>query len=127
MCWTPENSNVVHGRVAKRLVDCLRRNEGLYVKFGQAMSTMDIVLPEEYKAELRTLHDQAATFDFPQVRKVVESELGRSLEDVFSHFEEQPIASASLSTLTRAISGQGAIPSWLLLRHCPSSPRHPAW
>lgn len=27
----------------------------------------DIILPEEYKAELRTLHDQAATFDFPEV------------------------------------------------------------
>ncbi len=41
VCWTPETSDVVHGRVAKRVVDCLRRNEGLYVKFGQAMSTMD--------------------------------------------------------------------------------------
>jgi hypothetical protein len=41
VCWTPETSDLVHGRVAKRLVDCLRRNEGLYVKFGQAMSTMD--------------------------------------------------------------------------------------
>lgn len=106
--------------MAKRLVDCLRRNEGLYVKFGQAMSTMeahleeswqahlasssgkffqdfsskpeshigyyarrtparccalslakDIVLPEEYKTELRSLHDQAATFDFPQAQSVV--------------------------------------------------------
>lgn len=27
----------------------------------------DIILPEEYKSELRTLHDQAATFDFPEV------------------------------------------------------------
>ncbi len=26
-----------------------------------------MILPEEYKAELRTLHDQAATFDFPEV------------------------------------------------------------
>lgn len=41
VCWTPETSDVVHGRVAKRVVDCLRRNEGLYVKFGQAMSTME--------------------------------------------------------------------------------------
>lgn len=44
VCWTPETSDLVHGRVAKRLVDCLRRNEGLYVKFGQAMSTMDTLL-----------------------------------------------------------------------------------
>eukprot|EP00435_Cladocopium_sp_Y103_P048611 s643_g14.t1 len=73
VCWTPETSDLVHGRVAKRLVDCLRRNEGLYVKFGQAMSTMDIVLPQEYKNELRTLHDQAATFDFPEARCIPDS------------------------------------------------------
>ena len=46
MCWTPETSNEVHAKVAKRLVECLRRNEGLYVKFGQAMSTMDLALVE---------------------------------------------------------------------------------
>lgn len=102
VCWTPETSDVVHGRVAKRVVDCLRRNEGLYVKFGQAMSTMDIILPEEYKAELRTLHDQAATFDFPEVRSVVEGELGQKLEDVFSDFQEDPIASASIAQVHRA-------------------------
>ncbi|CAK9078849.1 ABC1 family protein C10F6.14c [Durusdinium trenchii] len=102
ICWTPETSDVVHARVAKRLVDCLRRNEGLYVKFGQAMSTMDIVLPEEYKTELRSLHDQAATFDFPQVRDVVEAEMGKTLEDVFIDFQEEPIASASIAQVHRA-------------------------
>ena len=44
VCWTPETSSEVHAKVAKRLVDCLRRNEGLYVKFGQAMSTMELRL-----------------------------------------------------------------------------------
>ena len=32
-----------------------------------------------------------------QVRRVVEAEMGRKLEDVFSDFQEQPIASASTS------------------------------
>ncbi|CAJ1344095.1 unnamed protein product [Effrenium voratum] len=100
--WTPETCDEVHGRVAKRLVACLRTNEGLYVKFGQAMSTMDVILPDEYKEELKTLHDQAATFDFPQVRRVVEAELGRPLEEVFSDFEEQPVASASIAQVHRA-------------------------
>jgi len=54
--WTPETSIQVHSRVAKRLVNCLRENEGLYVKFGQALGSMDAILPEEYKAELRILN-----------------------------------------------------------------------
>ena len=60
--WTPETSDEVHSRVSKRLVDCLRENEGLYVKFGQALGTMDVILPEAYRVELRTLCDQAKTF-----------------------------------------------------------------
>eukprot|EP00931_Biecheleriopsis_adriatica_P119411 TRINITY_DN94633_c0_g1_i1.p1 TRINITY_DN94633_c0_g1~~TRINITY_DN94633_c0_g1_i1.p1 ORF type:complete len:556 (+),score=80.07 TRINITY_DN94633_c0_g1_i1:28-1695(+) len=100
--WTPETSEAVHARVSRQLVDCLKKNEGLYVKFGQGMATMDVVLPEEYKKELMTLHDQAATFSFSEVRRVVEAELGQKLEDVFSEFEPYPIASASIAQVHRA-------------------------
>lgn len=100
--WTPETSGEVHARVAQQVVACMRKNEGLYVKFGQAMATMDVVLPNEWKRELNTLCDQAATFPFSQVRMVLEGDLGRTVEDIFEEFDENPIASASIAQVHKA-------------------------
>ena len=33
---------------------------------------------------------------FAQVKATVERELGRSLDEIFSHFEEEPLAAASI-------------------------------
>lgn len=45
---------------------------------------------------------QAPRTDFADVKKIVEFELGKKLEDVYSEFEEKPLASASLGQVHKA-------------------------
>jgi ubiquinone biosynthesis protein len=73
-----------------------------FIKLGQLLSTRPDVVGRELADELKQL--QAATpADPPEiVRKIVELELGQPIEDVFSEFELEPIASASIGQVHRA-------------------------
>ena len=97
--WTPENASEVNGRVARRLVDTCKRNEGLYVKFGQALASMAFALPREYIEPLGELHDKAMTFPLEEVKKIINAEVG---DIALTDFEDAPVASASLAQVHKA-------------------------
>lgn len=48
-------------------------------------------------AELAKLQDGIAPFATAEARRVVERELGRPVDSVFSEFSERPVAAASLA------------------------------
>lgn len=65
-------------------------------KLGQILSTRPDLLPPEYLAELARLQDAAPSGPFEDIRAVIETELGRPLEEAYERFEPIPLAAASI-------------------------------
>lgn len=93
--------------VAQRLKLVLAELGPTFVKLGQVLSTRGDLLPQEMIRELSGLQDKVPPFPFAQVREQVEKGLGRTLEDAFSRFEEEPLASASIAQVHRATTKAG--------------------
>ncbi len=73
-----------------------------YIKVGQIVSSGEGLFPEELVNEFRLLRDRVPGESFDHVRKVVESELGRPLEQIFMHFDRAPLAAASIAQVHAA-------------------------
>jgi ubiquinone biosynthesis protein len=74
----------------------------LFVKLGQVLSTRRDLLPADVADELAGLRDQVQAFDSAQAKAIIERELGKPLADVFTRFDDQPLASASIAQVHAA-------------------------
>ncbi|KJR47965.1 Ubiquinone biosynthesis monooxygenase UbiB [Desulfosporosinus sp. I2] len=73
-----------------------------YVKIGQIASTRADIISEEILQELEKLQDNVPSFSFAEVARIIEQELGSSIEANFSIFDEKAIAAASIGQVHRA-------------------------
>ena len=78
-----------------------------YIKLGQILSTRPDLIPMDYIEELSKLQDKVPAFPFQDVCKVVKSEFGFSPEELFEQLDEEPLASASIGQVHRAILKDG--------------------
>jgi ubiquinone biosynthesis protein len=91
----------------QRLRETLDELGPTFVKFGQLLSTRPDVVPPDIVWELRALQDDVRPFPFAEVEETVETELGLTLERAFLHFDEQPLAAASIGQVHRAVLPTG--------------------
>ena len=54
-------------------------NDGLYVKFGQGIATMDHLLPPPFYKHMSKLQDKAKSVEYHKIAKLFEEEVGRKI------------------------------------------------
>ncbi|QOI10852.1 ubiquinone biosynthesis regulatory protein kinase UbiB [Blochmannia endosymbiont of Colobopsis nipponica] len=93
--WVPNKyPNLLFG---ERLRLAFQELGPVWVKFGQMLSTRRDIFPSIISDQLSILQDQVEPFDGVLARSYIEHIMGRPLEMWFDNFEENPLASASIS------------------------------
>jgi ubiquinone biosynthesis protein len=93
---------------AVRLREALIALGPTFVKLGQLLSTRPDLLPVEFTTELSKLQDTVPPFPAEVAISTIERELGRPLNELFSSFEREPLAAASLGQVHAAVLPNGA-------------------
>jgi len=75
---------------------------GTFVKLGQLLSLRPDLIPDEYCEEFEHLQDDVTPISYEIVKKIIETELKSSLNQIFSYFDKEAIASASIGQVHKA-------------------------
>ncbi|AFB21387.1 2-polyprenylphenol 6-hydroxylase [Rickettsia canadensis] len=120
----------------QRLIACLSNLGPIYIKFGQTLSTRPDLVGAEIAEYLRVLQDKLPPFDSGVARKIIEREFGEcdvipwldhgihnsnwilrsSRGIIMSHFDDNPIAAASISQVHKARLATGEYVAVKILR-----------
>src|ERR1019366_4108389 len=92
---------------AMRLRLALEKLGPIFVKFGQMLSTRRDLIPVDIANELAKLQDRVPPFSSSQAIAILESCYKKKLSEVFSSFDETPIASASVAQVHFAVLHDG--------------------
>ncbi len=74
-----------------------------YIKLGQILSIRPDLIPAAFIEELAKLQDNVPPFSFSDVKQIIENELGRPAEEVYSELSNEPLASASIGQVHKAV------------------------
>ncbi len=93
--------------IGLQIADTLGEMKGAVMKVGQIASQYKDIFPPEVAKAIAKLQSQAPAMPFAAIQQQVEKELGEPLKDLFSSFEIEPFAAASIGQVHRAVLPNG--------------------
>lgn len=73
-----------------------------FIKLGQVLSSRPDLVGKDIADELVKLQDEVPPFSFEEVQIIIEEELGKPLNELFTEFDKNPLASASVAQVHQA-------------------------
>ena len=73
-----------------------------YIKLGQFIASSPTFFPKDYVEEFQHCLDRTKPFSFTVAKKIIESELQKPIDSVYSWVDPKPLASASIAQVHAA-------------------------
>ena len=94
-------------RDGQRLAAALVELGPTFIKVGQALSIRADLLGDAMVADLTALQDRLPPFPTALARQRIEEDLGKPLHQIFSSFDDTPVAAASIAQVHFAVTTEG--------------------
>ena len=101
------NEEVLEKTYAERIRLFIESMGTTFIKLGQIASTRGDLLPPELIKELEKLQSHVAPFPAEVARSTIEESLGASIDEIFMIFDDEPVGSASIGQVHRAMLHSG--------------------
>jgi aarF domain-containing kinase len=98
-----------HLRSAQELLKLCCDNGGVFIKVGQHIGALDYLLPDEYVETMKVLHSRAPEMPLDDIYSVLNEELGKDPTHLFASFDPEPLGTASLAQVHKAVLHNGEV------------------
>ena len=107
LTWSRQDRSVFEYSRWERIRMVVEELGATFIKLGQLLSNRPDILPIGLINEFEKLQNEVPPFDTDEAKRIIERETGKSIDTLFSYFEDQPLGSASIGQVHRARLSDG--------------------